>query len=152
MRVQCHSTSYSPSDLVSYNSPDLDLTCSSGSFVDSSSSTVDPTTLGCTAKQYPEIQKFDNENCATEGLNGHNLSSTDQFRAKIGWNLDGTFHSQIELCQDKGHYNTLWTKHSIVGAAIGQRVSSSSPDFRRDVNPSDTRFYWSFSSQTAVRK
>ncbi len=59
---------------------------------------------------------------------------------------------QIELCHYEPTADTLWTLHSVVGAAIDLRdTGGSRPPFRRDLKgKSDDRFFKKFSSDSHV--
>jgi hypothetical protein len=53
----------------------------------------------------------------------------------IGWRVGGSFKEQIVMCVDEAAQGTVWARHTVHGATIGNKASGGSrPSFAVDMD------------------
>ena len=56
-------------------------------------------------------------------------------RVTIGWRVGGRFNKQIVMCVDEAAQGTVWARHTVHGATIGNRDSKGArPAFAVDMD------------------
>ncbi len=106
----------------------------------------------CSRRQEPALIKTENAKCANVDYDGGKPGDAGLNLIQIGWNVTGTFHEQISACQERRHYDTLWTHHVVKGRSIELRdMSEARPSFRRDIS-GYKRFFTKFTSQSRLQK
>eukprot|EP00095_Tigriopus_kingsejongensis_P006847 maker-scaffold176_size284796-snap-gene-0.14 protein:Tk06847 transcript:maker-scaffold176_size284796-snap-gene-0.14-mRNA-1 annotation:"duplex-specific nuclease" len=145
----CHGSEEIPS-LIRDGQPSLLLTCDDRRFLTPEAQGTYVYTLKCSEPQVPKILRSPRSACAAQGADDREDALEHLALIQIGWEINGVFLEQIQLCVDELLYATLWTKHVVMGASINLRdLTPERPSFQRDI-PGHNRLFANFPTSTSL--
>ena len=158
LEILCHGSANKPNYISNLgeelNLSQTSLTCkSSGDWGwDHPQFVLDVPSLTCSVSMEPAILRTPNSGCSPVGADGRTDNLEELVTVQIGWNVNGAFLEQINLCVDELMYATLSTQHDVIGKSIDFRdITSGRPSFRRDITRM-TNLFSRFPTQSAIEE